>query len=81
MNAIPAATDSVSWIARIMSRRREFMKLVTLAMMVVLALAIHELIVVILQRSDEASDTIRVALRLVYVMVVVVLLWLLKAFN
>lgn len=73
--------ESVSWIARIMSRRREFMKLVTLALMVLLALALHELVVFLLRHTEQATEAVQVAVRLLYVMVVLVLLWLFKAFN
>lgn len=73
--------SSEGWVTRLMSRRREFVKLITLALMIVIALAVHELVLSLLRRTEDSTEAVQLGVRLLYVMGGIVLLWLLKAFN
>lgn len=82
MAAQGAAPPDTGVITRMLGKRREYLKLVTLAVMIVLALAIHSLVVYFIDRLKvPGSENLLIGCKMLYVMSAIIILWVLKAYN
>jgi hypothetical protein len=77
---IVQSNDS-GFVSKMLGKRREFMKLITLSFMILLALSINIFVLYFIKRFDDSSETVQYGIRLLYIMATLVILWLLKAYN
>ena len=71
-----------SFLDRMFAKRKDFFKLLILALIVVLALSLHGIVKYLLKVNDDAFSTNQVlSLKIVYCLSVGVLLWILKTMN
>jgi len=70
------------FIDRMFSKRKDFFKLLILALIVVLALSLHGIVKYLMKMNDDAFSTNQVlSLKIVYCLSVGLLLWILKTLN